>query len=195
MKKGTKILVAIGAVATLGASAIPLGSYAETSNTATITVNIGETLAMTVNGGTSAVTNTINMSANAIDETIEHTINVATNNTNGYNLTVVDQDTDNTLKRDATHNIPAVSDNSALVATTAGWGYKVKTGDSYEEKYHPVPASNTTPAVLRANDGTNITTSSFNENTLVKYGIATGSSVSGEYKDTVVYAVTTNPAS
>lgn len=197
MKKGTKILAMAGTVAALGVSIIPLSSYAATTNTATITVRIGETLAMTVNGGEVPISSTVNMSANATDETIEHTINVATNNTNGYNLTVIDQDEDNTLKRDSSHYISPITEGAALVASTPSWGYKVKTGDSYEANYHPIPTSDDVDgaAVLRNNDGTNITTSSFNENTYVKYGIATGSSVSGEYTDTVVYTVTGNPSS
>ena len=63
------------------------------------------------------------------------------------------------------------------------------------EETHPTPI--TTMLVRKDSSRSSITNPAhrYYENTYVKYGIATGSSVSGEYTDTVVYTVTGNPSS
>lgn len=194
MKTSKKVLAIFGAVIAGGASVVaPLASYADVNNTATITVNVNETLSMKINDSTEAVTTTVNMANNELNETSQHKITVATNNPKGYTLTLIDQDTDNSLKRDASSNIPAVS-GGTLVATTPGWGFKVKApgSDSFESNYHAVPKSSETAYTVHMNDGTGITTSSFSEDTYVQIGIATGSVPSGAYSDVIVYNASGN---
>lgn len=189
MKTSKKVLAIFGAVVAGGASVVaPLASYADVDNTATITVTVNETLSMKINDSADPVTTTVSMANNALSETSQHKITVATNNPKGYTLTVIDQDTDNSLRRNDTSSIPAVSGTS-LVATTAGWGFKVKEpgASSFESDYHAVPKSDATPYIIHENDGSTITTSDFSEDTYVQIGIATGSVPSGSYTDTIVY--------
>lgn len=197
MNKSTKALAILGAVAVSnGAMIAPLSSYAEgdvnqSDNDAVITVHINESLSMTVTGtGT-----TVSMANNAINESLEHSINVATNNPDGYVLTLVDKDEDNslvgpTLSDATTIKIPAVSGTS-LEATTPAWGYKVKEpGSSYGDNWSAVPVAGS-PAIIRTQNGP-VDNSSFNETTKVKFGFASGDVASGSYTDTITYTATGN---
>lgn len=197
MKTSTKLLAVAGVVAAVGATGISLGSYAvedvtSGSQDATISVKIAQTLSMTITG---ADGDAVSMANNQVDESTVHTIKIATNNPDGYTLTLIDKDEDNSLKRDNTNKIPAIPSTSTnLVGTTANWGYKVQApgASSYGNAYLAVPTSTESAALLHKNESVGIAT--FEESTYVKYGIATGTSVAGTYSDTVTYQVTGNTA-
>lgn len=191
MKKSARILAAAGSILASGSVLVaPFCSYAKTDNTATINVTIGQTLSLKINNSEEAVTTNIEMANKQLNEEKTHVLNVATNNPNGYTLTVIDQDTDNSLKRDESSSIPALS-GTTLDANTASWGIKVKTPGAagFGADYKAIPISTSDPLELYVNDGSNIETSDFNEDTTVQIGVATGDSPAGTYSDTIVYKV------
>lgn len=111
------------------------------------------------------------------------TITVYTNNATGYDLTLLDGDTDNDLVNSNGATIDATS-ATTLTAGTAAWGYRVS-GDT---DWLAVPIS-TDPAAPIA---TLSTKTSGGDTTIVEYGVATAADqATGVYADTIVYTATT----
>ena len=119
------------------------------------------------------------------------TINVYTNAAGGYTLNV--KDTDSTLALTGSNGgtipagVPASGDTTFdLSAGTAAWGYVIGTASTTGAGYTPI---SDTDALVK----TKATPTSGGEQTIVYYGVATGSDQpTGTYTDTIVYTATTN---
>ncbi|MBP3899331.1 hypothetical protein J6D24_00790 [Candidatus Saccharibacteria bacterium] len=132
------------------------------------------------------------------DADFKSTISVWTNSANGYDLTVIDQDTSNALSNGesgtAADTIAAVDNNGALVAgaTNGAWGIKVGTTSTDGTGYSAVPVSGGSALNIKNNgaafaDG---------EQTVVYYGVATkAAQKTGTYTDQIIYTATTKNGS
>ena len=98
---------------------IPLESHAED---VTVTVTVQSTISLSLSGTPSATDVLPNSKVEGTDSSFYTLASVTTNSTAGYTLTVIDKDTDNSLKA-GSHSIPATASNS-LTAGTAAWGYR-----------------------------------------------------------------------
>ena len=128
---------------------------------------------------------TTSLLPNATSEAMTSTVTVYTN-ASGYTLSVIDEDTDNSLKLDASNSIAAFASPAAtLVGGTAGWGIK---GGDLTTAYNGIPASDGTALTLKANG----TASGSGDATTFTYGVATSATQKvGTYEDVIVYTATT----
>lgn len=215
-----KIVATLGVAAVLGASCIPLSSYAannsSSTNATTVKVTVADSISIALVDKSSA--NGIAMEANQYIDSkfvsgaanqILHKLNVTTNSVKGYKLTVIDSDGDNALKNTATASIPAIqsSANGVLTAGTAAWGWQSHDGeiggatDTTIEQMTSIPntsgswkavPANTSDAALIRNHQT-AATAQYTEPTYVRYGVATAADqAAGVYSDDVVYTATVN---
>lgn len=126
------------------------------------------------------------------------TITVYTNNASGFNLTLIDKDSNTDLTHtDGSSYIPATSSTS-LEGGTAAWGYKVFSQHGDEEGTGATETGNTDWTAVQPSTGTAATISSLNtktdggDQTIVDYGVATaGDQATGVYSDIIVYTATT----
>ena len=83
MTKTTKIIAALGVVAGIGVAALPISSFAASTQDVTVRVTIGSSIAVGVDQDTTEVT----MSPNQTDaSTLKTKVTVTTNNAAGYQL-------------------------------------------------------------------------------------------------------------
>ncbi|MBR2600666.1 hypothetical protein IKE07_00800 [Candidatus Saccharibacteria bacterium] len=114
-------------------------------------------------------------------------ITVYTNDADGYNLTVADQDTNTSLVKGTGAGAPEIA---ALDATTnpfgaghSAWGYKVSGGSSWLA----MPGSGDTPALIK-----NGSAVAAGDTSTVLYAVSTSATqATGVYNDTIVYTATT----
>ncbi len=178
MVKTKNIIVALGVVAGLGVTALPMATHAASSQNTTVTVNVASQLELSIDSTAVA----INMDVNDLDEASKSTLSVTTN-TSGYQIQVKDTATTGTPGSlvNGSNSIPSISTSSpaAPVAGTAGWGLKVGTS------YYGVSGTAATIKDTGTSHGA-VT----NETTDVYYSVATGSHQAvGSYTATLQYSV------
>lgn len=157
---------------------IPLESHAED---VTVTVTVQSTISLSLSGTPSATDVLPNSKVEGTDSSFYTLASVTTNSTAGYHLTVIDKDTDNSLKA-GSHSIPATASNS-LTAGTAAWGYRVS-GDT---DWLAMPKSDGYEAVIAESN----TYSASAQNTTIQYGVATAAGqAAGSYTDVITYTAT-----
>ncbi len=176
MTKTTKIIAALGVVAGIGVAALPISSFAASTQDVTVRVTIGSSIAVGVDQDTTEVT----MSPNQTDtSTLKTKVTVTTNNATGYQLQVKDKDTDTGLKS-GTNVIPAAA---SLSAGTAGWN--VKGGDKVFASGAAITAAD--QLVMEADTPPAASGAIAN----MTYGVATATNqASGTYTDIITYTAT-----
>ncbi len=181
----TRIIKALGIVAALGVSTMPLASYAADNATAEATVNvtINEAISMTIDQTNNSVTLDPNGSDTA---SIQHIVKVSTNAKGGYSLTLKDKDTDTNLTLSGTSFAIPTSDTAP---DTGGKTWGVKNGTTWLA----MPKSTETAISLKTAEALTGSTVYVNDSTTVTYGVAVDETLaSGTYTDTVVYTATAN---
>lgn len=134
----------------------------------------------------------VSMTQNSANRDMQSIVKVYTNNAGGYDLNLADEDSDNSLRLDASNEIPAISAAGAISGGTAAWGYHLvgasETIDG-NTSYSPVPISTGTAATV----GTQAAPSASTGDTYtVNYGVATAAvQATGTYSDVIVYTATT----
>ena len=95
MSKITKTIAALGVVAGLGVAALPLASYAATTDSVTVNAEVGTSMSVSLDKDSVS----LNPIANGAPVNTEGgqtiTATAITNNTNGYRLTLTDADSTN----------------------------------------------------------------------------------------------------
>lgn len=129
-----------------------------------------------------------------IDNPKTFTTRVSTNNPAGYALSIIDEDTDNSLAHTTIdgQKIPACT---TLDGSTSCWAVKSQylgshTGVTALSNYTAVPASNSTALTL-VNYTSSVAGGITNDDTKVSIGISiSGSQVAGTYQDRVLMTAT-----
>lgn len=189
MSKMTKTIAALGVVAGLGVAALPLSSYAATTNnpaTVDVLATVNGTISMTVADEEINV-GTVTPGGEIASKST--TVTVSTNNEKGYKLEMTDSDTNtNMLQIDANGdplNGGASIPTGDMSTAASGWGYSVDNGTTFNS----VPPLGGTPATIA-----NSTTAVTDEATTVTFGVkAASGQAEGNYKGTVVFTATANP--
>lgn len=196
MSKYTKIIAALGIVAGIGVASLPLSTFAATTQDVTVKVIIGEQLSLSVDSANSDTEQTMTGSQVKTDE-MKSTLKVSTNHQAGYKLVVADKDADTGLKHTVNNSlaIPAIAARGTLASGTAAWGLQVNAAYSgttiSNTQWDPIPANTGTALVVR-NSGA-LTTAVTDEESVVKYGVATAAGQpAGTYQDVITYTVTAN---
>ena len=192
-----KILPVLGVAAVLGASMIPLSSYAATTTGAkTVTVVVGSTLDLSfqdlsTSGGISIDANGYVDSSDTSNRVL-HYLTASSNNSGGYHVTIEDDDADTFLSNGAGAQINSVSaDNTQLAGGSNGWGWQVAASAS-------ASGSNSWNKIPARNSGTNVKevtaqTAAQTDNIYVRFGVATDADqASGTYTDDIVYTIVAN---
>ena len=118
MSKIKKMVVGLGLTTALGVATLPIATFAASdTSSVTVKVNVNSVIALSADSNSTEVT----MNPSSVNTTALKTkLTVATNNKNGYKLTVKDADSTTAMTSgDTTETIPAVS--GTLTAGTAGW--------------------------------------------------------------------------
>lgn len=117
MSKITKTIAALGVVAGLGVAALPLASYAATTQNISVEAKIGETLSVeTPTVATVQLTPT--NGAAAVNGT--SSVTVKTNHHSGFTLNIKDSDSDTGL----TGTSGTIAAGTTLNGTVSAWAYK-----------------------------------------------------------------------
>lgn len=117
MSKITKTIAALGVVAGLGVAALPLASYAATTQDIVVKATIGESL--TVTAPTSATVElTPTNGAAAVEKSSSVTVN--TNHLSGFTLNIKDSDAETGL----TGTGGTIAAGTTLDGTASAWAYK-----------------------------------------------------------------------
>ena len=179
MSKIKNVVVALGVATALGISTLPVATYAASATkNITVKVNISSVIALSAD----SLSTEVSMTPNSVNTTgLKTKLTVATNNKNGYKLTVKDADNDFSMKSgDTTETIPARA--GTLSAGTAGWN--ISGGD-----LDKVAASSTDQTVKTNNNAANV---GIQEDIQMTYGVATSAQqAQGTYQDIIVYTATT----
>ena len=177
-------------------SAVILGaapaSYADTSATAKVTVNVGAVLAVT------AEDITINISApspTGVFATGTGTVSVSTNNATGYSVyltsstgaTTLDHETVATSKINSITEAQSVSGTGAKFSTANTWGWS-----NDGENFKPVMASGTANGASTLFHQTSAPTPSGDSSNLTIGVTANSALTSGKYNGTVLLTTITN---
>lgn len=189
MSKMAKTIAALGVVAGLGVAALPLSSYAATTNnpaSVDVLATVNGSISMTVNDEEVNVGQVMPGGEIASKST---TIGVSTNNAKGYKVEMTDNDTNTNMVQIDANGDPlnggAAIPTGDLTATTSGWGYSIDNGTSYKA----VPALGGTPAEI----ATKASATTGEEQTTVTFGVkAASDQAEGNYKDTVIFTATVN---
>lgn len=186
MQKSKKIIAALGVVAGLGVSTLPLTSYAaESHQTVSVTVESNISVGVTPSGSVSLAPNGV-----ALDQ-LKHTIKVSTNNLNGYTLTVKDKDADTALVHSTKTSIKIPSTDATPTSGTSSWA--VQTAAAYtgmtsglNTSWKAMPASTASGLIIKKSGAINNALT--NDTTELKIGVALSESQeTGTYSDEITY--------
>lgn len=187
MSKMAKTIAALGVVAGLGVAALPLSSYAATTNnpaSVDVLATVQGTVSMTVSEEEVNVGQVMPGGETASKSTI---VTASSTNAKGCKVEMTDSDTNTAMLQIDANGDPknggGVIPTGDLTGTTSGWGYSIDNGTSYKA----VPAVNGTPAEI-------INTSDTSEkSSTVTFGVkAASDQAEGNYKSTVVFTATVN---
>ncbi|MDO4889442.1 MAG: hypothetical protein Q4A25_01990 [Candidatus Saccharibacteria bacterium] len=176
--KTNRMFIGLGAAAMLGATIVPMTSYAaEATADVAVNLNVGSTISMAVDSA--SVTDDLSGASSSSAQTT--TTTVTTNSISGYNLSATTSTNDGSL-RSGDNFIAYVGSNFA--SETEGWALSVA-GD-------PNP-------VFKDISGKNIADLGGadapvdNDESVITYNFKIdGDTVSGAYKATLTYTATTN---
>lgn len=203
MKKPSlrRLSAGVLSLAAVGIVAAPLcASAAPASSNQTVNAVIASTISMTTNA---SVSMNVTPTAAGSQSSASDSVKVSTNNVNGYNLTLVNADTDTNLV-DPLHTSNTIGAHTGTLSSptqlaTNSWGYAVS-GGNFSGSYSAIDneANNTTKwAGVPQTTADQITSTSgpgTDNETVVWYSAkANTSKPSGTYTDTVTYTATVNP--
>lgn len=213
MSKIVKSIATLSAIAGLGVSVLPLGTYAAEvgPNTGaksaevdpvTIQTTVEDSISITVSEDTVILGTNGKISAGQDPATGDTNVHIATNHASGYTVSIIDKDIDNNLNvdgagADATP-ITAIT-GSSLAKNTTGWG--VSSSSTAEgvtdtigaDTYNAVPKSDATALTL-AKKAT--ASAAAGDDIKVTFGVAVGPEIkAGTYSDQVKITATTNDES
>ena len=179
MSKINRIVATLGIATALGIAAMPIATYAAATDTKNITVkvNVASVIALSADSLSTEVT----MNPNNVNTTgLKTKLTVATNNKNGYKLTVKDVDSTTAMtSNDTIETIPALAGN--LTAGTAGWN--LSGGDLNKV------AIAATDQTVKTNPNTAHV--GIQEDIDMTYGVATSAAqAQGTYQDVIIYTAT-----
>ena len=179
MSKINRIVATLGITAALGIASIPIATYAAAtdSKNVTVKVNVASVIALSADNASTEIT----MNPNNVNTTgLKTKLTVATNNKNGYKLTVKDVDSTTAMtSTDTTETIPATA--GVLTAGTAGWN--ISGGDLNKV------AVTTADQVVKTNPNTAHV--GIQEDIDMVYGVATSAAqAQGTYQDVIIYTAT-----
>lgn len=183
MIKAKNIIAGIGVAAGLGASLLPLTTYAENSGTAQVTVHVNSQLSMSVDSG-SSIEKTMDVNqfvdTSSTSETTDSTVLSVTTNAGSYSINVKDNTSGGTGALKSTSSSIASIDVTNPTAPSQGsgtWGLKVGSD------WYGIPANNETANTIYTNSN-----SAYNSTVTIDYGIGTSSSQpSGDYTANIIY--------
>ena len=179
MSKIKNTVVALGVATALGVASLPIATFAASdTQSVVVKVNVKSVIALAADSNSTEVT----MTPSSVNTTgLKTKLTVATNNKNGYKLTVKDADSTTAMtSTDTTETIPAVG--GTLTAGTAGWN--LSGGDLTKV------AVTTSDQIVKTN--TNAAHTGIQEDIQMTYDVATGAAqAQGTYQDTIVYTATT----
>lgn len=196
MSKMTKTIAALGVVAGLGVAALPLSSYAVTSDPLTVTAQaiVGESISVTAD----ASDDTVKIEGVIANQDVKEgstVLTIQTNNTSGYSVSIKDADDVTALTTDGTSADNGIPASATLTKGNKGWGYKASTtttgvSTAASADYRAILADQapTTLASRSAGaseaDGDKIT---------LTFGVVVDSSIAaGTYSDDVIITAATN---
>ena len=177
MIKTKNIIAALGVVAGLGATAVPLAVHAVSGVDAVVTVSVGSQLSLSIDSSTVSIP----VDAGGAKNDVKSVLTVSTN-TAGYNITVKDTTGDGSLVHSVNNSfkITPITDGSEPKAGDGKWGIKV--GDSWFGVSNDAKTIKTTSGGAVTNETTN-----------VFYGVGTSANqAAGDYSATIHYEVTAN---
>lgn len=117
MSKITKTIAALGVVAGLGVAALPLASYAATTQNIAVEAEIGETLSVETPTAATVELAPTNGAAAAEGSS---SVTVKTNHLSGFTLNIKDSDSDTGL----TGTSGTIEAGTVLDGTVSAWAYK-----------------------------------------------------------------------
>jgi hypothetical protein len=193
-------LVAVAAVVGTVVSPVIASAASQSANT-TINATVASVISITTS---STVAISLTPTSGGVVSSNSDTVTVNTNNTAGYALTLIDNDTNTNLVSGG-NNIAASSNttgagNPATLANNT-WGFAVAGNAGFDASYSAETnaASSTSKwAGITASSGTayqikSTSAVATNDTTTVWYAVkATSSQPNGTYSDTVTYTATTN---
>ncbi len=159
------------------------GSHADTSNSAEVSLTVGEAMSLSLDKNNLALTADINSFTSG-----DITATAITNAQYGYTLTIEDVDGSSNLTH-TNSSIDSVLTSSFAGAKTSAemdsntWGFSLNATDFYK-----VPVNGSPVAIKRTNSP--MTTDS--EDTVVTFGAKVGNITSGTYTDSVLFTIYTN---
>ena len=189
----TKIIAALSLAAGLGLAALPACTFADTTETATVTVTIDT--AISLRGSTNK--ESVSMTAGGTNNEIATTLYATTNSSTGYNITASILDSGSTALVNSGDSIPSYTSASALSSSTAGWGLAVS-GTETTDTAFPLLSDSKYLGLLSESSrivckSAALTSGVEDRDTIVTYGIAVGTSpVSGDYTGGVKYTIAAN---
>ena len=179
MSQINRIVATLGITTALGIASMPIATYAAAtdSKNVTVKVNVASVIALSADSASTEIT----MNPNNVNTTgLKTKLTVATNNKNGYKLTVKDVDSTTAMtSADTTETIPATA--GVLTAGTAGWN--ISGGDLNKV------AVTTADQVVKTNPNTAHV--GIQEDIDMVYGVATSAAqAQGTYQDVIIYTAT-----
>ena len=205
MVNSKKVIASLGVVAGLGASLLPLTTYAadpqEVNHVVRTPVAEGFTLTVTSNTEIEEDnTTSLDVDKATVNTTLVHTANVKGNLYGGYNLKLssASASTDLVFVKDSSKDFGTaaryntdikIPTGTTIAAGTSAWGYKYsETAGSYTGNWNTIKASGSGDT-LKTN--TNSSNGSFDDTVYVNFGIsASEDQVAGMYEGEVKYVAT-----
>ncbi len=213
MSKIVKSIATLSAIAGLGVSVLPLGTYAAEvgPNTGassaevdpvTIQTTVEDSISITVSEDTVVLGTDGKISAGQEPAKGNTNVHIATNHANGYTVSIIDKDADNNLNvadagADATP-ITAIT-GSSLAKNTTGWGVSSTStaegvtdtiGATDANTFSAVPKSDATALTLAKKTAAS---AAAGDDITVTFGVAVGPEIkAGAYSDQVKITATTN---
>lgn len=138
MSKMSKAIVALGVVAGLGVAALPLGTYAKTTEVVPVTVDVGGSISIAADDNAAIE---IDAMVNAAVATDSVNFTVSTNNAKGYTVSIRGENGVTDLTDTAKNNtLPTGTPTQG----TNAWGYVILEGKDASlasASFAPVPAA------------------------------------------------------
>ena len=178
MSKMSKAIVALGVVAGLGVAALPLSSYA-VSTQAQVQVEVGGAISISTDADSGKV-DLGKLTVNGVSESKDLNVTVTSNSEVGFDLTIMSATNETSLTNENGATIPA---GTTIAAGTSAWAYKVDDGAWTKITNSAVSINNHT--VDTDNTG------GMSEPTKITFGAsANGTQQEGTYTGTVLLTAT-----
>lgn len=197
LTKNIKKIAALGLA--VGFVGLPLGAYAQAQEDTIITATINSSITMTTSGNVGV---TVTPVVGGAQSSASDTVSVSTNNSNGYTLTLENNDA-NTSLVNGPDTIAAHTGTQASPTALANnsWGYAVASVGGFDGSYTAI--SNQTshssvwagvPAASSPNTISTTLSPGIGDTNTVWYSVKVDTTKpDGQYVDTVSYTATANP--